>query len=118
MSISWHDPDLYSSLCLLIGLATLMAIIQEFAGGNRASGKGHQAARWSPAWSPTGNENLRPPSCSRARFRRVGLARVAAGVHINLAAIRDSWRRMSLPRVRLQRRTGLAGSIWSVLVTR
>lgn len=30
MKISWHDPDLYSSLCLLAGLVALMAIIDEF----------------------------------------------------------------------------------------
>jgi hypothetical protein len=30
MNISWHDPDLYSSLCLLAELATLMAVIHEF----------------------------------------------------------------------------------------
>jgi hypothetical protein len=30
MNISWPDRDLYSSLCLLAGLATLMAIIHEF----------------------------------------------------------------------------------------
>ena len=30
MNIDWHDPDLYSSLCLLAGITTLVAIIHEF----------------------------------------------------------------------------------------
>ena len=70
------------------------------------------------------HETLRTPSCSRARFRHVGLAcrarlRVeAAGVHIVLAAVRGNWLCMSLRGVRLQRRAGLARSIWSVRVTR
>ena len=61
-------------------------------------------------------------SCSRARFRHVGLAcrarlRVeAAGLHIVLAAVRGNWLCMSLRGVRLQRRAGLARSIWSVRV--
>ena len=44
--------------------------------------------------------------------------RVAAGVHIVLAEVRGNWLRMSLRGVRLQRRAGLARSIWSVRVTR
>ena len=70
------------------------------------------------------HETLRTPSCSRARFRRVGLAcrarlRVeAAGVYIVLAAVRGNWLCMSLRGVRSQRRAGLARSIWSVRVTR
>ena len=30
MNINWYDPDLYSSLCLLAGITTLVAIIHEF----------------------------------------------------------------------------------------
>jgi hypothetical protein len=30
MNINWHDPDLYSSLCLLAAITTLVAIIHEF----------------------------------------------------------------------------------------
>ena len=30
MNINWHDPDLYSSLCLLAGITTIVAIIHEF----------------------------------------------------------------------------------------
>ena len=74
--------------------------------------EGGQAARRAPAWSSAANETLRPPSCSRARFRRVGLACRArlrvAGVHIVLAAVRGNWLRVSLRGVRLQRRPRLA----------
>jgi type IV secretory pathway TrbD component len=41
-----------------------------------------------------------------------------AGIQIVLAAVRGNWLRMSLRGVRLQRRAGLARSIWSVRVTR
>jgi hypothetical protein len=62
-----------------------------------------------------------PAIISLSHFRYVGLAfcaRLRAGVHIVLAAVCSSWLPMSLPRVWLQRRTGLAESIWSVRVAR
>jgi hypothetical protein len=64
-----------------------------------------------------------PPSCSHARFRRVGLAcraqlRVVTSVPIVLTALPGNWLRMSLRGVRLQRRARLARSVWSVRVTR
>jgi hypothetical protein len=75
------------------------------------------------------HETLRSPSCSRARFRRVGLAcrarlRIAvgstsaAGLRLVFAKVRRNWFGMSLRGVRLQRRARLARSKWSVRVTR
>ena len=54
-------------------------------------------------------------SCSRARFRRVGMA---CRVPVVLAKVRRNWLGMLLPGMRLQRRARLARSKWSVCVTR
>ena len=67
------------------------------------------------------HETLRSPSCSRARFRRVGLAcraRLHVAADIVLAKVRRNRLGMSLPGVRLQRRARLARSKWPVRVTR
>lgn len=66
LNMSWHNPNLYFFLCLLTGLATLLAIIYEFCR--------RKSDRWKRAKPLDGllreRPSLTPLNKLRNRFRR------------------------------------------------
>ena len=112
MNISWHDPDLYFSLCLLAGLATLMAIIHEFRRRNPGRWKGAKPLDGLLRGHPRPMKPFALLAVAALAFAvlawHVAPDYVSPRVHIVLAAVRGNWLRVSLRGVRLQRRPRLA----------
>ena len=125
MNIDWNDPELYFSLALLAGSTALVLIVHEF--------RRRKPGWWQRAQPLDGL--LRDRSRPTKRPKPVALLAVAALAFAVLAwhvardyvlppaftshspTVRGNWLRVSLRRVRLQRRARLARPKWSVRVT-